>query len=83
MKVVADTRSPAGRGELDMNTIRRRVARIKSQWSPEVARARAAEGARRRRELDALVDHLLVQAGDESFRESGSGELPHGLSLVG
>lgn len=62
-------------------TIRRRVASIKSHWSPEVAQARATEGARRRRELDFLVTQLLQQMRDEQACDSS--EDAHGLTLVG
>ena len=46
---------------LDMATIRRRVARIKNGWSPELARARAIEGERRREALALLLDELAAQ----------------------
>ena len=40
---------------VDMATIRQRVATIKKRWSPETAKARDIEGARRRFELEALL----------------------------
>jgi hypothetical protein len=48
--------------ELDLATIRRRVASIKQKWSPETNRARAIEGARRRRELAALLSGVAPTA---------------------
>ena len=56
-----------GEGELDLATIQRRVASIKRSWTPEESRARAVEGRRRRRELEALV-------GDIEFEIEGRGE---------
>ena len=68
------------RGFLEMETIRRRVAKIKSTWSPETAKARAIEGARRRRELeDVLLSHLC----DIGDSEECCDLQKHGFSLVG
>lgn len=80
MRIVSDTLQDS---HLDMQTIRRRVAQIKSQWTPEVARARAAEGARRRRELDALVGHLAGEKRCEGQAAERLGRDSHGLTLVG
>lgn len=77
MKIAKNTACDTFSSELDMSTIRRRVAQIKSQWSPDVARARAAEGARRRRELDSLVSQLLGESNELPCRDN------HGLTLVG
>ena len=40
---------------VDMSTIRKRVARIKSGWDDETRRQRAAEGRRRRAELARML----------------------------
>lgn len=84
MKIATQTSRNANGSELDMLTIRRRVAAIKSRWAPEVAQARAAEGARRRRELDALVSELMSEYCDDysAKRCETSGDT-HGLTLVG
>ncbi len=42
--------------------ILKRVRAIKKSWDPETARARAAEGERRRTELESLIGELLVEA---------------------
>ncbi|GAB5402115.1 MAG: hypothetical protein Aurels2KO_03460 [Aureliella sp.] len=39
-----------------------RVRKIKEGWDPETARARAAEGERRRHQLESLIGELLVEA---------------------
>ncbi len=88
MKIAPATRrNPSVAGELDMQTIRRRVANIKNHWSPEVAQARAAEGIRRRRELDALVEGLLSDLRDNDLvntEEFGDlAQAAHGLTLIG
>ena len=84
MKIAKQTARDTYATELDMATIRQRVAQIKKRWTPEVAQARAAEGARRRRELDALVNQLLGEM-SEDYASSGprSGSDAHGLTLVG
>jgi hypothetical protein len=81
MRIAAETNRVAESSELDMLTIRRRVAKIKSRWAPEVAQSRAIEGARRRRELDAMVSELL---GDlrADFQVDACDDA-HGLTLVG
>ena len=80
MKIAHETRDFENSNDfVDIDTIRRRVAMIKSRWTPEVARARASEGARRRSEFDRLVTALLLEA-NESCEESQD---THGLSLVG
>lgn len=85
MKIAEQTTRDISATELDMATIRRRVAQIKQRWTPEVAQARAAEGARRRRELDMLVNQLLHEFRGEEFGNEGSGSErdSHGLTLVG
>lgn len=70
----------AGEGFLDMETIRRRVAKIKNRWSAETARSRAIEGARRRSELEDLVLDLLTDTRDS---EESCNLEQHGFSLVG
>lgn len=62
---------------LDMATIRRRLAKIKNCWSPETARARAIEGARRREQLEILLGDLMEDRNDDRPCED------HGFSLVG
>lgn len=53
---------------VDMATIRRRVAKIKNSWTPEVATARAKEGDRRRRELENIVLDLITDtSGSEEY----------------
>ncbi len=70
----------AGKRELDLDTIRRRVARIKRGWSPEMVRARADEGRRRRAELENMFYEYLCDTSDsEETCDLGNA----GLSLVG
>ncbi len=84
MKIAKLTSRDVNGSELDMLTIRRRVANIKSRWAPEVAQARAAEGARRRRELNALVSELLVEFRDDyASVDCETSNDTHGLTLVG
>ncbi|MCA9126077.1 MAG: hypothetical protein KDB22_03290 [Planctomycetales bacterium] len=61
---------------IPMEVIRRRVARIKNRWTPEIANSRAAEGRRRREELECLLSDLLAE------ETSVADDVPH-LSLVG
>lgn len=84
MKIAKQTTRDTNATELDMATIRQRVAQIKKRWSPEVAQARAAEGARRRRELDALVNQLVGELSEEYASSGPRSECDsHGLTLVG
>ena len=84
MKIAHDTARNANGTELDMQTIRQRVASIKKQWTPEVARARAAEGARRRLELDSLVSSLLREMREDfEFECSEPSNRATRLTLVG
>lgn len=46
---------PHEESAVDIATIRERVRRIKATWSPQVARDRAAEGRRRRAELERML----------------------------
>lgn len=86
MKVLQETRNesvqPSAVREhfIDMETIRRRVAKIKNQWSVETSRARALEGKRRRGELEQLVLELLT---DTSESEEYFDLKENGFSLVG
>ncbi len=41
--------------ELDLRTIRERVAAIKRNWTPAEAQQRAVEGRQRRKQLEALI----------------------------
>ncbi len=54
----ANMRSESNLGDLDLRTIRERVAAIKRTWTPEEFAARAAEGRTRRCELARLVEGL-------------------------
>lgn len=84
MKIAHQTVARSTVSELDMSTIRRRVAQIKRRWTPEEAQARAAEGLRRRRELDALVGQLLGEFGaDKLLTDHEDCDDAHGLTLVG
>ena len=84
MKIAKQTSRDTYATELDMATIRQRVAQIKKRWTPEVAQARATEGARRRRELDALVNQLLGEMSEDyAIAGQRSGSDSHGLTLVG
>ena len=44
--------------EIDLQTIRQRVAAIKRNWTPAEVRARAVEGRERRKQLEELVRQL-------------------------
>ncbi len=62
--VLQTTENYAGeRDFVDMDTIRRRLAKIKNRWSPEMVRARALEGTRRRAELEALLGGKTDESG--------------------
>ena len=54
----ANMRSESNIGDLDLRTIRERVAAIKRTWTPEEVAARAAAGRVRRCELARLVEGL-------------------------
>lgn len=82
MKIAEITAAVGDHQELDLRTIRRRVAKIKQSWSPEIAQARAAEGARRRRELDALVNQWLGERREDGANNQRSSDR-HSLSLIG
>ncbi len=58
----ANMRSESTIGDLDLRTIRQRVAAIKRTWTPEEVSARAAEGRLRRCELARLVEGLDLDA---------------------
>ncbi|MCA9133034.1 MAG: hypothetical protein KDA45_07755 [Planctomycetales bacterium] len=73
----------SGSEVLDLATIRRRVASIKKRWTPETARARAIEGARRRQELDALLGGFWEQPSTYAADAPCEAKDKHGLSLVG
>jgi transposase len=49
---------PESNSELDLQTIRQRVAAIKRNWTPEEVRERAVEGRQRRKQLEELVRQL-------------------------
>jgi hypothetical protein len=52
------TRGSEPKYQLDMLTVRERVATIKRSWTPEEVAQRAAEGRRRRRDLSELIEAL-------------------------
>ncbi len=84
MKIAHNTNRNTGGTELDMQTIRRRVDNIKKQWTPEVAQSRAAEGARRRLELDSMVSDLLREMREDyEFETAESDSDAIQLTLVG
>lgn len=84
MKIAHNKARNASGSELDMQTIRRRVANIKSQWTPEVAQERASEGARRRLELDSMVSELLREMREDyEFEVTDSDSDAARLTLVG
>lgn len=84
MKIAYSTARNTGDNELDMQTIRRRVANIKKQWTPEVAQARAAEGVRRRLELDSMICGLLREMREEcEFQADTADSAAAQLTLVG
>ncbi len=84
MKIAQHTATRSAGSELDMLTIRRRVAKIKSRWTAEETQARAAEGTRRRHELDALVSELMGDyLDDRDTRGATCCDDSHGLTLVG
>lgn len=68
-------RSEATLGDLDLRTIRQRVAAIKRTWTPEEVSARAAEGRVRRCQLARMVEGLDFGACEDS-------DAPE-LSLIG
>lgn len=82
MKIAEISALAGDHQELDLRTIRRRVAKIKQSWTPEIAQARAAEGARRRRELDALVNQWLGERREDGASYQSTLDR-HGLSLIG
>jgi transglutaminase/protease-like cytokinesis protein 3 len=51
--------------ELDLRTIRERVAAIKQNWTPAEAEQRAREGRQRRKQLEALI--LAMEADCEEY----------------
>ena len=78
---MAATSPTVGREEfVDMETIRRRVAKIKNGWTLETVKARAIEGDRRRRELETLMLDLMT---DPTDSEESCDIGLHGFSLVG
>lgn len=84
MKISHNTARSASGAELDLQTIRQRVANIKKQWTPEVAKARAVEGARRRFELDSMVSALLLEMREDyEFGAADSDSEATRLTLVG
>ncbi len=84
MKIAEQSRRRDSNSDLDLQTIRRRVAKIKNSWTPEVAHARAAEGKRRRRELDSLVETLLQEMRDDFLADCGNiADEENQLTLIG
>jgi hypothetical protein len=56
--MITSKQQPVTTAELDLQTIRQRVAAIKRNWTPAEVRARAVEGRQRRKQLEALVRQL-------------------------
>ena len=67
--MLSTKQEPATRLELDLQTIRRRVADIKRNWTPAEVRERAVEGRQRRKQLEELISQLDENYDplDESF----------------
>ena len=53
--------------ELDLKTIRERVAAIKRNWTPAEARQRASEGRQRRKQLESLIRSLETECEQDDF----------------
>ena len=56
--MLSTKQKPATSLELDLQTIRRRVADIKRNWTPAEVRERAVEGRQRRKQLEELISQL-------------------------
>ncbi len=56
--MLSTKQKPAPSIELDLQTIRQRVADIKRNWTPAEVRARAVEGRERRKQLAELIRQL-------------------------
>ena len=56
--MLSTKQKPAPSLELDLQTIRQRVADIKRSWTPAEVRARAVEGRERRKQLEELIRQL-------------------------
>ncbi len=56
--MLSTKQKPAPSIELDLQTIRQRVADIKRNWTPAEVRARAVEGRERRKQLEELIRQL-------------------------
>ncbi len=67
--MLSTKQKPAPSIELDLQTIRQRVADIKRNWTPAEVRARAVEGRERRKQLAELIRQLEqdYEPLDESF----------------
>ena len=56
--MLSTKQKPAPSIELDLQTIRQRVADIKRNWTPAEVSARAVEGRERRKQLEELIRQL-------------------------
>ena len=56
--MLSTKQKPVSSIELDLQTIRQRVADIKRNWTPAEVRARAVEGRERRKQLAELIRQL-------------------------
>ena len=56
--MISTKQKPVPSIELDLQTIRQRVADIKRNWTPAEVRARAVEGRERRKQLEELIRQL-------------------------
>lgn len=56
--MLSTKQKPAPSIELDLQTIRQRIADIKRNWTPAEVRARAVEGRERRKQLEELIRQL-------------------------
>lgn len=67
--MLSTKQKPAPSIELDLQTIRQRVADIKRSWTPAEVRARAVEGRERRKQLEELIRQLELDYDplDETF----------------
>ncbi len=67
--MLSTKQKPVSSIELDLQTIRQRVADIKRNWTPAEVRARAVEGRERRKQLEELIRQLELDYDplDETF----------------
>ena len=70
-----------------LGEIRRRVAKIKGGWTEDTAKARAAEGQRRRDELESLLWEVMADCDwsedSASNREAAEQNAEPGFTIAG